>query len=52
MALGRSGCGSYETPVSSRGFKNDQVLIDPRTLRDGDDTAIIQALTQILKSGT
>jgi L-seryl-tRNA(Ser) seleniumtransferase len=31
--------------------KDERVLIDPRTLRDGDDAAVIQALTQILKSG-
>ena len=37
----------YETPIFTR-IRNDQVLIDPRTLRSGDDNTIIEALPAIL----
>jgi L-seryl-tRNA(Ser) seleniumtransferase len=37
------------TPVFTR-IQSDQVLIDPRTLRDGDDTIIIEAVVEILGS--
>jgi L-seryl-tRNA(Ser) seleniumtransferase len=40
----------YETPVVAR-IQNNQVLIDPRTLRDDDDTVIIKAVTEILAGG-
>jgi L-seryl-tRNA(Ser) seleniumtransferase len=39
----------YRTPIIAR-VQNEQVLIDPRTLRMGEDAEIIQALGQILKS--
>jgi len=38
---------SYGTPIFTR-IQEDRVLIDPRTLRDGDDKIIIEALTEIL----
>ncbi len=37
----------YRTPVFSR-IQNDQVLIDPRTLLNGDDKIIVEALIEIL----
>lgn len=37
----------YKTPVFTR-IQNDQVLIDPRTLLDGDDQIIINAVSEIL----
>ena len=37
----------YQTPVFAR-IQNDQVLIDPRTLRSGDDKILIKALSEIL----
>ncbi len=39
-----------ETPVFTR-IQNDQVLLDPRTLRDGDDAIIVQAVTEVLSVG-
>ncbi len=39
-----------DTPIFTR-IQNDQVLIDPRTLRDGDDAIIIKALTENLIGG-
>jgi L-seryl-tRNA(Ser) seleniumtransferase len=36
-----------ETAVFTR-IKDDRVLIDPRTLQDGDDAAIVKALTNAL----
>ncbi len=38
---------SHETPIFSR-IQKDQVLLDPRTLRDGDEKILTQALTEIL----
>jgi L-seryl-tRNA(Ser) seleniumtransferase len=40
----------YQTPVFTR-IQNDKVLIDPRTLQDGDEKILTQALTDILKAG-
>ena len=37
----------YSTPIFTR-IQNEQVLIDPRTLRDGDDKILIEALLNIL----
>ena len=37
----------YSTPIFAR-IQNDQVLIDPRTLRDGDGKILIEALLKIL----
>jgi len=37
----------YSTPIFTR-IQNDQVLIDPRTLRDGEDKTLIKALLEIL----
>jgi len=37
----------YSTPVFTR-IRNDQVLIDPRTLLSGDDKIVIKALLDIL----
>lgn len=37
----------HETPVFAR-IQNDQVLLDPRTLRDGDDSIIVEAVTAAL----
>ncbi|MBA7612779.1 L-seryl-tRNA(Sec) selenium transferase [subsurface metagenome] len=37
----------YSTPIFTR-IQNEQVLIDPRTLRDGDDKILIEALLKIL----
>lgn len=37
----------YRTPVFAR-IQNDRVLIDPRTLLDGDDRIIVKALSEIL----
>ncbi len=39
----------YRTPVFAR-IQNDQVLIDPRTLLNGDDKIIVEALAEILGS--
>jgi L-seryl-tRNA(Ser) seleniumtransferase len=40
----------HEPPVFAR-IQNDQVLLDPRTLRDGDDAIILEAVTaSLLKS--
>ncbi len=36
----------YGTPIFTR-IQNDQVLIDPRTLLDGDDKIVIKALLEI-----
>ena len=41
----------YETPVFAR-IQNDRVLIDPRTLLDGDNNIILNALTQITSKET
>ena len=40
----------HETPVFTR-IQNNQVLIDPRTLRDGDDAILIEAVTAALAAG-
>ena len=37
----------YRTPVFAR-IQSDQVLIDPRTLLDGDDKIVVEALIEIL----
>ena len=37
----------YSTPIFTR-IQNDQVLIDPRTLQNGDDRIIVEALVEIL----
>jgi len=37
----------YSTPIFTR-IRNDQVLIDPRTLLSGDDKILIKALLEIL----
>jgi L-seryl-tRNA(Ser) seleniumtransferase len=37
----------HEPPVFAR-IQNDQVLIDPRTLRDGDDAVILEAVAAAL----
>ena len=37
----------HETPVFTR-IQNNQVLIDPRTLREGDDAILIEAVTAAL----
>ncbi|UCG57045.1 MAG: L-seryl-tRNA(Sec) selenium transferase [Phycisphaerales bacterium] len=37
----------YSTPIFTR-IQNDQVLIDPRTLRDGDDKIVVWAIGEIL----
>jgi L-seryl-tRNA(Ser) seleniumtransferase len=37
----------HSTPIFAR-IQNDQVLIDPRTLRDGDEEIVVQALCEIL----
>lgn len=37
----------YSTPIFTR-IQNEQVLIDPRTLRDGDDKILIEALLKLL----
>jgi len=41
----------YSTPIFTR-IQNNQVLIDPRTLRQGDDQILIEAVTGILKDPT
>jgi hypothetical protein len=38
----------YSTPIFTR-IQDDQILIDTRTLRDGDDQILIDALTKILE---
>jgi len=40
----------YETPVFAR-IQNDQVLLDPRTLQDGDDAIVVQAVVDVLSGG-
>ncbi|MHC4216404.1 MAG: L-seryl-tRNA(Sec) selenium transferase [Planctomycetota bacterium] len=37
----------YSTPIFTR-IQNERVLIDPRTLRDGDDKVIVAAVREIL----
>jgi L-seryl-tRNA(Ser) seleniumtransferase len=37
----------YATPIFAR-IQNERVLIDPRTLRDGDDEVIVAAVREIL----
>ena len=37
----------YNIPIFAR-IQNEQVLIDPRTLRDGDDKILVKALLEIL----
>ena len=37
----------YGTPIFTR-IQNERVLIDPRTLRDGDDKVIVEAVREIL----
>jgi L-seryl-tRNA(Ser) seleniumtransferase len=37
----------YKTPIFTR-IQNDRILIDPRTLLDGDDKIVIEALREIL----
>ena len=37
----------HETPVFTR-IQSDQVLLDPRTLREGDDAIVIEAVTAAL----
>ena len=37
----------HATPVVTR-IRNDQVLIDPRTLREGDDAVVVEAVTAAL----
>ena len=39
----------HEPPVFAR-IQNDQVLIDPRTLRDGDEAVIVEAVAAALAS--
>jgi L-seryl-tRNA(Ser) seleniumtransferase len=39
-----------ETPVFTR-IQNDRVLLDPRTLQDGDDAIIVQAVAVALSKG-
>jgi len=39
-----------ETPVFTR-IQSGQVLLDPRTLQDGDDAIIAQAVTDVLSVG-
>jgi L-seryl-tRNA(Ser) seleniumtransferase len=39
----------HSTPIFTR-IQNDQILIDPRTLCEGDDKILIEALTGILKT--
>ena len=38
----------YETPIFAR-IRNDQVLIDPRTLLSGDEEIVVEALTGIFR---
>jgi L-seryl-tRNA(Ser) seleniumtransferase len=38
----------HETPVFTR-IQNDQVLIDPRTLREGDDPTVVEAVAAALQ---
>jgi len=38
----------HSTPIFAR-IQSDQVLIDPRTLRDGDERILVEALREILK---
>jgi L-seryl-tRNA(Ser) seleniumtransferase len=39
----------HSTPIFTR-IQNNQVLVDPRTLREGDDRILIDALTDIFKT--
>ena len=41
----------HDTPIFAR-IQNDRVLIDPRTLLDGDDKIIVDALPAILGQRT
>jgi len=40
----------HETPVFAR-IQNDQVLLDPRTLRTGDDEIVIEAVVAAIAAG-
>ncbi len=40
----------HEPPVFAR-IQNDQVLLDPRTLRDGDDEIIVEAVAAAVAAG-
>lgn len=40
----------WEPPVFAR-IRDDQVLIDPRTLREGDEEVVIRALAEVLDAG-
>ncbi len=40
----------HETPVFAR-IQNDRILIDPRTLRDGDDAVLVEAVAAALAAG-
>ncbi|MBP7052532.1 MAG: L-seryl-tRNA(Sec) selenium transferase [Phycisphaerae bacterium] len=44
------GLRLHETPVFAR-IQNDQVLLDPRTLRDGDDAILVEAVAAALSAG-
>jgi len=44
------GLRLHETPVFTR-IQNDQVLLDPRTLRDGDDAIVVEAVAAALAAG-
>jgi L-seryl-tRNA(Ser) seleniumtransferase len=41
----------YATPIFAR-IQKEQVLIDPRTLRDGDEKILVTALLEILNKKT
>jgi L-seryl-tRNA(Ser) seleniumtransferase len=40
----------HRTPVFTR-IQNDRILLDPRTLQDGDDAIIVQAVAEALSKG-
>lgn len=44
------GLRLHETPVFAR-IQNDQVLLDPRTLREGDDAIVVEAVAAALATG-
>lgn len=44
------GLRLHETPVFAR-IQNDQVLLDPRTLREGDDAIVVEAVAAALAAG-
>lgn len=44
------GLRLHETPVFAR-IQNDQVLLDPRTLREGDDAIVVEAVVAALAAG-